>query len=101
MILQVSFDSFRFFDNIPCNESGTQIENNKLIEKIRQQEAINGSLFDIATSLSNDGQQVDKSLMYWEDYSGSFGWQIYHHPNEKGGKNMFERTLKDVPEIYN
>ena len=88
-------------NNIPCNESGTQIENNKLIEKIRQEQKINGALFDITTSLSNDGQQVDKSFMYWEDYSGSFGWQIYHHPNEKGGKKMFERTLIDVPEIYN
>lgn len=88
-------------NNIPCNESCTQIENNKLIEKIRQEQAINGSLFDIATSLSNDGVEVDKSLMYWEDYSGSYGWQIYHHPNERGGKKMFERILIDIPEIYN
>jgi hypothetical protein len=88
-------------NNIPCNESGTQIENNKLIEKIRQEQAINGCLFDIATSLSNDEIKVDQSLMYWEDYSGSYGWQIYHHPNEKGGKKMFERTLIDIPEIYN
>jgi hypothetical protein len=88
-------------NNIPCNKSGTQIENNKLIEKIRQEQAINGCLFDIATSLSNDEIKVDQSLMYWEDYSGSYGWQIYHHPNEKGGKKMFERTLIDIPEIYN
>ena len=88
-------------NNIPCNESGTQIENNKLIEKIRQEQAINGCLFDITTSLSNDEIKVDQSLMYWEDYSGSYGWQIYHHPNEKGGKKMFERTLIDIPEIYN
>ncbi len=88
-------------NNIPCNESSTQIENNKLIEKIRQEQAINGCLFDIATSLSNDEIKVDQSLMYWEDYSGSYGWQIYHHPNEKGGKKMFERTLIDIPEIYN
>ena len=86
-------------NNIPCNSSGTQIENNILIETIRQEQKINGSLFDIATSISNDGQQVNKSLMYLEDL-GSFELQIYIHPNEKGGKKMFERTLIDVPEIY-
>jgi len=86
-------------NNIPCNSIGTQIENNILIETIRQEQKINGSLFDIATSISNDGQQVNKSLMYLEDL-GSFELQIYIHPNEKGGKKMFERTLIDVPEIY-
>jgi len=39
--------------------------------------------------------------MYWEDYSGSWGWQVYHHPNEKGGKKMFERTLIDIPRSMN
>jgi hypothetical protein len=37
--------------------------------------------------------------MYWEDYTNGWG-QIYHHPNEKGGQKMYERTLVDIPEIY-
>lgn len=86
--------------NIPCNESGTQIETNDLIEKVRKKYGIKGCLFDLATSLNGDGKEVDKSTMYWEDYSGSYGWQIYHHPNKTGAKKMFERTLIDVPEIY-
>ncbi len=87
-------------NNIPCNESGTQIDNNELIGKVRAKLGVNGCKFDLATSINGDGVEVDKSLMYWEDYSGSWGWQVYHHPNEKGGKKMFERTLIDIPEIY-
>jgi len=87
-------------NNIPCNESGTQISNNEIIEKVRKKEGIKGCRFDIVTSLAGDGKEVDKSLMFWEDYTGSYGWQIYHHPNEKGGRKMFERTLTDIPEIY-
>lgn len=88
-------------NNIPCNESGTQVKENKLIELVRTKSGVKGCKFDIATSLSGDGKKVNKSLMFWEDYSGSYGWQIYHHPNGKGGKLMFERTLTDIPEIYN
>ena len=87
-------------NNIPCNESGTQIENNALIEKVRSKLGIKGCRFDLATSLAGDGEEVDKSMMFWEDYSGSYGWQIYHHPNGKGGQMMFERTFIDIPEIY-
>lgn len=87
-------------NNIPSNESGTQVENNTLIDQVRHKFGIKGCKFDLATSINGDGREVDKSLMYWEDYTGSYGWQIYHHPNEKGGMKMFERTLKDVPEIY-
>jgi len=28
------------------------------------------------------------------------GWQVWHHPNEKGSKAMFERALVDVPEVF-
>jgi hypothetical protein len=87
-------------NNIPSNESGTQVAENILIEKVRQQEGLKGTRFDLATSINGDGREVDKTTMYWEDYTGSYGWQIYHHPNEKGGRLMFERTLQDVPEIY-
>lgn len=87
-------------NNIPSNESGTQVENAALIEKVRQKYEIKGCKFDLATSLAGDGKQVDQSMMFWEDYTGSYGWQIYHHPNDKGGEAMFNRTLVDVPEIY-
>lgn len=92
--------SIPILNNIPCNESATQINDNQLIERVREKFGINGCKFDLPTSLNADGQEVDKSQMYWEDYTGSWGWQIYHHPNEKGSKNMFERTLIDIPEIY-
>ena len=87
-------------NNTPSNESGTQVENNKLIDQVRRKIGIKGCKFDLATSVNGDGKEVDKTMMYWEDYSTSYGWQIYHHPNPKGGLKMFERTLIDVPEIY-
>lgn len=87
-------------NNIPCNESGTQISNNAIIERVRSKEGINGCRFDLATSLAGDGKEVDKSLMFWEDYTGSYGWQIYHHPNEKGALRMYRQTFVDIPEIY-
>lgn len=87
-------------NNIPSNESGSQVSNNALIEQVRRKYGIKGCLFDLATSLNGDGREVDRSTMYWEDYTGSYGWQIYHHPNEKGGEKMYERTRVDVPEIY-
>ena len=87
-------------NNTPSNESGTQVENNTLIDQVRHKFAIKGCKFDLATSINGDGKEVDKSMMFWEDYSTSYGWQIYHHPNGKGGMKMFERTLIDVPEIY-
>ena len=87
-------------NNIPCNESSTQVENNKLIDFVRRKFNIKGCMFDLATSLDGDGKQVDKTMMYWEDYSNSYGWQIYHHPNVRGGLKMFERSIINVPEIY-
>ena len=87
-------------NNIPSNESGTQVSENAIIEKVRSKLGIKGTLFDLATSLDGDGRTVDRSLMFWEDYTGSYGWQIYHHPNELGGGRMFERTKVDIPEIY-
>ncbi|MDR0699894.1 MAG: Ig-like domain-containing protein [Tannerella sp.] len=86
-------------NNIPCNESGTQVSTNQTIEKVRQKYGVKGCRFDLATSLDGDGRQVDQSMMYWENYTNGWG-EIYHHPNEKGGQKMFERTLIDLPEIY-
>lgn len=86
-------------NNIPCNESGTQIAVNQIIHQVRQKYGVNGCRFDLATSLNGDGQEVDKTMMYWENYTNGWG-EIYHHPNEKGGRKMFERTLTDLPELY-
>lgn len=96
----LSQGSIPILNNIPSNESGTQLECNKTIEKIRQKYNIKGCKFDFATSLNNDGLEIDKSTMYYEDYSDSYGWHIYHHPNVKGSLQMFARTLMDIPEIY-
>lgn len=96
----LSQGSVPILNNIPCNESGTQREINLLIEKIRQKYNINGCKFDLATSLNHDGKEVDKSTMWYEDYSSTYGWHIYHHPNVKGSLLMFTRTLIDIPEIY-
>jgi hypothetical protein len=86
-------------NNIPCNESGTQADVNVLIEQVRRKYNIKGCKFDLATSLNGDGREVDKSMMYWENYTNGWG-EIYHHPNVEGGRKMFERTLTNVPEIY-
>jgi hypothetical protein len=95
----LSQGSIPILNNIPCNESGTQREANRLIETVRQKYNLKGCMFDIATSLNHDGEEVDKSTMYHEDYTGSWG-QIYHHPNVKGSRLMYTRTLIDVPELY-
>ncbi len=87
-------------NNIPSNESGTQVKENELINTVRQKTGLNGCRFDLATSIAGDGKDVDKTTMYWEDYSNSYGWQIYHHPNEKGGKKMFDQAMTDLPVLF-
>jgi len=89
--------SIPILNNIPANESGTQVSVNAEIEKVRKKYGIKGCRFDFATSVSNDGLKVDKTTMYLEDFDHK---QIYHHPNVKGAKLMFERTMIDIPEIY-
>jgi hypothetical protein len=89
--------SVPILNNIPCNESGTQVKENALIEKIRHKYHIKGCRFDLATSLAHDGKEVDTSAMYFEDYNWG---KIYHHPNVKGSLLMFTRTLVDIPGIY-
>ncbi|MCD2422438.1 SGNH/GDSL hydrolase family protein [Niabella pedocola] len=84
-------------NNIPANESGSQVPVNAVIEKVRQRYKIKGARFDHATSLAFDGAVVDKTTMWHEDYD--FG-QIYHHPNKKGSRLMYLQTLTDIPEIY-
>lgn len=89
-------------NNIPSNESGTQVAVNAVIDKVRRKLGINGARLDLATSLNGDGREVDKSMMFWEDYPKSMynGWQVYHHPNDKGGKAIVERIKADVPELF-
>lgn len=89
--------SVPILNNIPCNERGTHVATNKTIEKVRQKYNIKGCKFDIVTSVNRDGIEVDKSTMYHENYSTR---DIYHHPNVKGSRAMYIRTLIDVPEIY-
>ena len=61
---------------------------------------IKGCKFDLCTSVNGDGKEVDKTLMFWEEYFSVYGFEAYHHPNEFGGEKMYQRTLMDVPEIY-
>ncbi len=89
--------SIPILNNIPANESGTQILANVMIEKIRQKYGIKGCKFDLATSINYNGRDVDELTMYYEDYDWG---KIYHHPNVKGSNLMYLRTLIDVPEIY-
>ncbi len=84
-------------NNIPANESGSQVPVNAVIEKVRKKYGIKGCRFDIVTSIDNDGLEVDRTTMYLEDFNHK---QIYHHPNARGAKLMFERTIIDVPELY-
>lgn len=99
-----SFGAIPILDNVNCNESGTQVAASQQADRIREARGLKGCRFDLATSLAGDGLEVDKSMMYWEDYENApaplTGWQIYHHPNVLGSDAMFRRTLIDIPEIY-
>jgi hypothetical protein len=95
----LSQGSIPILNNIPSNEHGTQIPVNEQIEKIRQKYHIKGCRFDIPTSLAFDGKEVDKSTMWFENYTNGWG-DYFHHPNIKGSRLMYLRTLLDVPEIY-
>jgi lysophospholipase L1-like esterase len=93
--------SIPILNNIACNEHGTQVEINRLIDKVRRKYKLNGCRFDIATSLNRDGKEVDKTMMWHEDYSAVNDWgHFWHHPNVKGSRLMYLQTLIDVPEIY-
>jgi hypothetical protein len=94
----VSQGSIPILNNIPCNESGTQVSVNAMIKAVREKYNINGCRFDIATSIGMDGVEVDKTKMYWENYSSSSN--VYHHPNVKGSMAMFAQLKIDVPEIF-
>ena len=97
-----SYDAIPILNNIPCNESGTQMNENAVIDKVRRNLNLNGVRFDLATSLDGDGKEVDKTMMFWENYPPTQynGWQVWHHPNDKGSKAMFEQALNDVPEVF-
>ena len=84
-------------NNIPSNESNTQIAANAMIAQVRDKYKIRGCRFDLATSINNDGKAVDTNTMWFEDYDWG---KIYHHPNVKGSLQMYNQTLIDVPEIY-
>ena len=108
IIYSVDCGSIPILNTMPCNESGTQnnaeFGGNPLIRQVRAKLGLKGAELDKATSLAGDGMAVDKSMMYWEDYTGypapMTGWQIYHHPNPNGGQAMFRQIVKDLPEIF-
>ena len=90
-------------NHIPCNESNSQLEVNKMIDEIRKKYGIFGADFDLATSLNGDGVELDKSTMFWEDYGPEYkrySHDYWHHPNELGSKKMIERIKKDLPWIF-
>ena len=91
-----------YLNNIPCNESATQVSTNSVIESVRASKSIKGVRFDVATSTNRTGQSLDSNLMYKEDYSGTGmnGNKVYyHHPNPNGSAAMFRQILIDAPEI--
>lgn len=96
----LSQGSIPILNNIPCNEENDQVEKNALIDRVRKKYGIRGCRFDVATSVHRDGKEVDKSLMYHEDWKIVYGKDFYHHPNVKGARRMFLQTLIDIPEIY-
>ncbi|RZM27978.1 MAG: SGNH/GDSL hydrolase family protein [Pedobacter sp.] len=89
--------SIPILNNIPSNESGSQVPVNEVIEKVRKKYQIKGARFDAATSVDQNGKKVDNTTMYFEDYDWG---KIYHHPNVKGSLQMYKQTLVNVPEIY-
>jgi len=89
--------SIPILNNIPSNESGSQVPVNEVIDKVRKKYQIKGARFDAATAIDQDGKKVDNTTMYFEDYDWG---KIYHHPNVKGSLKMYQQTLTDIPEIY-
>lgn len=94
----ISVGSIPILNHIPCNESGTQVGVNALIDLIRAKYGIKGADFDLCTSLAGDGKSVNTEEMWWENYSSTNN--VYHHPNVKGSTAMLAQALKDIPEIF-
>lgn len=90
-------------NHIPCYDNNGDTTGflavNANIDTVRSAEEVTGVDFDLATSTAHDGQNVDTSTMWYEDYSTA-GKHYYHHPNVKGCAAMFQRILIDVPEIF-
>lgn len=90
-------------NHIPCNESGTQVDVNRMIDKIRTKYRISGADFDLATSIGGDGKIFDSTTMFWEDYGPDYillNHDYWHHPNEKGSYKMFEIICSDLPWLF-
>lgn len=90
-------------NHIPCYDNNGDttgfITTNANIDAVRTSENVKGADFDLATSLAHNGQAVDTTSMWYEDYSSRES-HYYHHPNEKGCAAMYQRLLIDVPEIF-
>lgn len=92
-------------NHIPCYDNDGDTTGfravNENIDTVRSAEEVTGVDFDLATSTAHDGQDVDTTAMWYEDYSSTSGKHYYyHHPNVKGCAAMFQRILIDVPEIF-
>ena len=94
-----SLGSTAILNHIPCNESGTQVAVNAVIDQVRARYGIKGVDFDKATSLAEDGVTVDTDKMWWENISES--QNIYHHPNVLGSAAMYALARIDCPELFN
>ena len=96
-----SLNIIPILNHIPCyNNNGNTTgfrEANTIIDSVRQSENIKGANFDICTSIAHDGQTLDESTMWFEEYTNS---EYYHHPNVKGSAVMFDQMLMDIPEIF-
>ena len=90
-----------YINHIPANLRGTvsnHAEVNAIIDQLRADEQITGIDFDLPTSVSYLGVNVNTATM-WHDQQGDV--DVYLHPNELGSAAMVARVLIDVPEIFN
>ena len=97
MAFIISCGAIPILNHIPCNESGTQIDVNAMIDIVRNNYMIKGANFDLCTSINMDGINVDTTKMWDEQYGSNHS---YHHPNVKGSMSMLSQLLIDVPEIF-
>lgn len=89
-------------NHIPCYDNNGDTSGfltaNANIDTVRAEEEVIGADFDLATSTAHNGQAIDTSTMWYEDYGNK---HYYHHPNIKGCAAMFQRILIDIPDIFN
>lgn len=97
-----SYGIIPLLNHIPCYNNNGDTSSfrsvNADIDTVRAAKGIRGCNFDIATSVAGDGQSVDITKMYKEDY-GAEGI-YYHHPNPYGSLAMYIQAQNDIPEVF-